>query len=179
MRAEKCLPPSQLTCSTFIKKLFGYPIECLLDILVTHPVVDQVSVQVLVIGAHVDQAVAGQVEQDNLLFAGLLAFLGFSNGGGDGMARLGGRNDALGAGKEHSGIKGFELRNIYATHQPILEQLRDDHACTMIAQTASMDVSGLERVTQREHRQQGRVTRLVAKVVTELATGEFRAAGRQ
>ena len=44
----------------------------------------------------------------------------------------------------------------------------------MVAQTTSVDVRRLEVMTQRVHREQRGVTCLVAEVVAELTTGEFR-----
>ena len=46
----------------------------------------------------------------------------------------------------------------------------------MIAQTASVDVRGLEIVAQGVHREQRGVTSLVAEVVAELSASELRAA---
>ena len=40
----------------------------------------------LVVGAHVDESVAGEVEEDDLLLAGLLAAEGLIDGGGNGVA---------------------------------------------------------------------------------------------
>ncbi len=46
----------------------------------------------------------------------------------------------------------------------------------MIAQTASVDVRGLEIMAQGIHRQQRRVASLVTEVVAELAASQFRTA---
>ena len=50
------------------------------------------------------------------------------------------------------------------------------HAGTVVAQTACVDVGGLEVVAQRVHREQRGVTSLVAEVVAELTACEFRTA---
>ena len=84
------------------------------------------------------------------------------------------RDDTLGAGKEHTGLEGFELRNIYTMHHTVLDKLGDNHAGTMITQTASMDVGRLEVVAEGVHRQQWRVTSLVTEVVTELTARQLR-----
>ena len=144
--------------------------------LVGDGVVLQVALDERLIAGHVDEAVAGEVEEDDLLLAGLLAPAGLADGGRDGVARLGGRDDALCAGKEHACLEGLELRDVDAAHQPVLNQLADNHAGAVVAQTAGVDVGWLEVMAQREHGQQGCVACLVAKVVAELSAGELRAA---
>ena len=59
-------------------------------------------------------------------------------------------------------------------HQTVLDELGDNHASTVVAQTASVDVAGLEVVAQGVHRQQWGVASLVAEVITELAASELR-----
>ena len=61
-------------------------------------------------------------------------------------------------------------------HVAVLDELGDDHTGTVVAQTASVDVRGLEVMTQGVHREQRGVTCLVAEVVAELAAGELRTA---
>ena len=82
------------------------------------------------------------------------------------------------AGEEHTSLEGLELWNIHTMHIAVLDELGDDHAGTMVAQTACVDVGGLEVVTQCVHREQWGVTSLVAEVVAELTAGEFRTAVR-
>ena len=62
-------------------------------------VVLEAVVQVVVVGGHVEVAVAGQVEQDHLLVAGLVGPLGRVDRALDGVRGLGRRDDALGAGE--------------------------------------------------------------------------------
>ena len=108
--------------------------------LVGDGVVLKVALDVGFIRRHVDQTVSGEVEEDNLLLARFLALQGLADGSCDGVGALRGRNDALGAGKEHTSLEGFQLRNVDAIHVTVLDELGDDHACTMIAQTTSVDV---------------------------------------
>ncbi len=49
-------------------------------------IVLEVAGEELVVGGHVDESVAREVEEYHLLLAGLLATLGLTDGGGDGMA---------------------------------------------------------------------------------------------
>ena len=81
---------------------------------------------------------AGEVEEDDLFFASLLALVGLADGGGDGMGALWGRDDALGTGEEHTGLEGLKLWDIHTMHQTVLDELGDNHAGPMIAQTAGM-----------------------------------------
>ena len=150
--------------------------EVLCDHLVGDGVVLQVALDIRVVRRHVDQTVTGQVEEDDLLLAGLLALVGLADGGGDGVTALGSRDDTLGAGEEHAGLEGLELRDVDTLHEAVLDKLTDDHAGTVVAQTTGVDVGGLEVMAQRVHGQQRRVTGLVAEVVTELTACELRTA---
>lgn len=79
--------------------------EVLRDLFVRERIVLQVAGKVFIIGGHVDQAVAREVEQDHLLLAGLLAFVGLFDRRGNRMARLGSRDDALGLCEEGSRVE--------------------------------------------------------------------------
>ena len=57
-------------------RLSVYLVQVALDFLVAQFIVHQVSRQVLVIRGHVDEPVAGEVEEDDLLLARLLAAVG-------------------------------------------------------------------------------------------------------
>ena len=48
-------------------------------------VIEEITVEVAIIRAHIYQAMSGEVEEDNFFLAGLSTFLGFADGGGDGM----------------------------------------------------------------------------------------------
>ena len=94
------------------------------------------------------------------------------------MAALRSGDDALSTGKEHTGIEGLELRDVYTVHIAVLDELADDHAGTVVTQTTGVDIARLEIVAEGVHRQQRCIACLVAEVVAELAAGELRAAVR-
>ena len=138
--------------------IFGY-IICALDnllqfldvachLLVGNLEVEQVAGKVLGVGCHVDEAVARKVEQDDFLLASLLAFFCFSNGGGNGVAGLRGRDDAFLLGKEQTCLEGFGLLQVNCLHVAVLHKLGDYHTSTMVAKTASVDVGRHEVMAQ-------------------------------
>ena len=151
----------------------GHVLQVAGDLCVGDFVVAEVATDVTIVGGHVDEAVAAEVEEDHLLLAGFLGFERFAYGGGDGVAGFRCGDDALGAGEEHGALEGLGLRDVGATHQPVLEQLRDDDACAVVAQPAGMYIGGVEVVSEGVHGQQGGVAAFVAEVVAELAAGEF------
>ena len=91
------------------------------------------------------------------------------------MARFRSGNNALGLREQAACVEALELRDIDRFHQLVLEQLRYDHACSVIPQSARMDVGGSEVVPQREHRQQRRIAGFVSEVVAEDSARELRA----
>src|SRR5947209_7955338 len=64
-------------------------------------VVFELALEVAVVSGHVEVTVAAQVEQDRLLFAGLLAAERLVDGGTNGMGALRGRDDPLRPGELH------------------------------------------------------------------------------
>lgn len=116
-----------------------------------------------------------QVEQDDFRFAALGTLAGLADGRGDRMARFRSGNNALGLREQAACVEALELRDIDRFHQLVLEQLRYDHACSVIPQSARMDVGGSEVVPQREHRQQRRIAGFVSEVVAEDSARELRA----
>lgn len=62
---------------------------------VSGDVIRHLAVVELLIGHHVKVAGAGQAKDDGLFLAGLLALEGLVDGGADGVAALGGGQDAL------------------------------------------------------------------------------------
>ena len=95
--------------------------------------------EILVVGAHVHEAVAGEVEEDGLLLARLLALEGLLDGGGDGMAGLRSGDDAFGAGEQDAGREGILLLDVHRLHEAVLHQLGEDDAGTVVAQAARVD----------------------------------------
>ena len=108
--------------------------------LVGDGVVLQVTLDVSLVGRHVDKSVAGEVEENDFLLARLFALQGFADSGGDGVSAFGSRDDAFGAGKEHSRFEGLQLRYVNTFHIAVLYELTDDHTSTMVTQTTSMDI---------------------------------------
>ena len=152
--------------------------KILFHIGICHLVVGQVASQVLVVGGHVDQAVAGEVEQDRARLAFDLGLFRFADGGSDSVGRFGSRYDALTLRKERGGLECFKLLDIHGIHQAVLLQLADDRACTVVTQAARMDIGRREVVSQRVHRQERGVAGFIAEVVLELPACQFRARSR-
>ena len=132
----------------------------------------------MIVSRHVDQPVARKVEEDRARLAFLLRLLRLTDGGGDGVGRLGCRDDAFRLGEESGGVERLKLRDVDGVHQPILLQLANDGARAVITQSAGVDVCRSERVAERVHGDERRVTRLIAEVVLEAAARQLRARGR-
>ena len=107
---------------------------------VSDGVVLQIALDKGFVAWHVDESMTREVEEDNLLLASLLALVGLADGSCDGMGALWSWDDTLRASEEHTSLEGFELWDIDTMHVAVLNQLADNHAGTMIAQTASVDV---------------------------------------
>ena len=116
---------------------------------------------------------SAKTEENHLFLSSLLGLPGRTDGSGNGMTALRSRNDALGAGKKHTRLEGLKLRNVNTVHVAVADELGDDHARTVVAQSAGVDVSWFEVVPQGVHGQQRRVAGLVTEVILELAAGEF------
>ena len=132
----------------------------------------------MIVSRHVDQPVARKVEEDRARLAFLLRLLRLTDGGGDGVGRLGCRDDAFRLGEESGGFERFKLRNVDGVHQAILLQLADDGARAVVTQSAGVDMCRSEGVAERVHGDERRVTRLIAEVVLEAAARQLRARGR-
>ena len=94
------------------------------------------------------------------------------------MATLWSRNDALGTREKHTCLERLNLGDVNTMHVSILDKLRNDHARTMIAQTAGMDVGWLEVMTQGKHRQQWSISRFISEIILKLTTCQLRTALR-
>ena len=103
--------------------LYWHAGETLLYVLVGEFVVHQVAIDELLVAGHINESMAGEVEEDYFLLAGLLAFLCLADGGGDGMAAFRSRNDALSAGEEHASLEAFKLRYVNTVHHAVLDEL--------------------------------------------------------
>ena len=73
----------------------GNAVKALLQVGIGGDVVAHLAIMELLVGHHVKVAGAGQAKDDGLFLAGLLALEGLVDGGADGVAALGGRQDAL------------------------------------------------------------------------------------
>ena len=97
------------------------------EVLGNHLVGDRVVLQVTLdeglVGRHVDESVAGEVEEDDFFLACLFAFLCFADGGGNSVATLWCRDDTLGASEEDSSFKGLQLWDVYTVHESVLDEL--------------------------------------------------------
>ena len=145
------------------------------DVLVADMEILHFAGEILVVGGHVDETVAGEVEEDGLLLAGLLALERFADRGGDGVAGLGCGDDAFGPGEEDAGLEGLELFDVDRFHEAVFHQLGHDDACAVVAETARVDGRRFEGVAEGVHRQERGGPGLVAEVIFELAAGELRA----
>lgn len=73
----------------------GDAVKALLQVGIGGDVVAHLAIVELLIGHHIKVAGAGQAKDDGLFLAGLPALEGFVDGGADGVAALGGGQDAL------------------------------------------------------------------------------------
>ena len=94
------------------------------------------------------------------------------------MAAFRSGNDALGTGKEHAGIEGFQLLDIHRLHIAVLHQLAQDNAGPVVTQTAGVDGRRLEAVAQGKHGKERGHAGLVAKVILEFSLGQLGAGVR-
>ena len=69
--------------------------KAILQILVRGDIVGHFSIVELFVSSHIEVAGTGQTKDDGLFLAGLLALGGLVDGGADGVAALGGGQDAL------------------------------------------------------------------------------------
>ena len=121
---------------------------------------------------------AAEVEEDNLLLALGVALLGLADSRSDGVAAFGSGDYALCLRKDKTFLESLQLRDIDSLHKAVLDKLGHNHAGTVVAETAGVDVCGTEVVAQGEHRDQRGEARLVAKVIVEHTLGELGAAQR-
>ena len=84
--------PYTLYCVLFLRR---NGIEADLQLFIGGNVVAHGAIVIRLVCCHIKVAGTGQTEQDGLSFAGLLALEGLVDGGADGVAALGGRQDAL------------------------------------------------------------------------------------
>ena len=92
-----------------------------------------------------------EVEEDDFLFTSLLAFQCLTDGSGNSMTALRSRDDAFRASEGHTSLEGLELWDVHTMHETVFDELADNHAGTMVAETTCMDVRGAEVMTEGVH----------------------------
>src|SRR4029450_13173547 len=140
--------------------------------------IEQVSGQVVLVGLEVEVAVAAEVEDDRLGAALLLAAQGLVDHGPDGVGRLWGREDALGAGELHRRLEDLRLRVGHGLDVVLLAQQRHQRRVAVVAQPTGVDRGRDEVGPQGVHRDERRHTGLIAEVVVEAPLGEGRGGRR-
>ena len=85
-------------------------------------------------------AVAGEIEGDDFLFAGLLAHHRFVKRGADGAGALRRGEDALGLGELHRGREGGELLDGARFDVAVLDQRGYRRCHAVVAHTAGVDL---------------------------------------
>src|SRR5215207_1845378 len=101
--------------------------------------IKQIPRQVVLVGLEVEVAVAAEVEDDRLGTALLLAAQGLVDHGPDGVGRLGGREDALGAGELHRRLEDLGLRVGHRLDVVLLAQQRHQRRVAVVAQPTGVD----------------------------------------
>src|ERR687897_2939677 len=134
--------------------------------------------QVVLVGLEVEVAVAAEVEDDRLGTALLLAAQRLVDHGPDGVGRLGGREDALGAGELHRRLEDLGLRVGDGLDVVLLAQQRHQRRVAVVAQPAGVDRGRDEVGPEGVHGHQRGHAGLVAEVVLEAALGQGRGGGR-
>lgn len=78
----------------------GHASEKFFYLLVAHGIVGQVAIDITVVGWHIDESMPRQIEKNDWRLAFNFGFLGFADGGGDGMAALRSWDDTFTLGKD-------------------------------------------------------------------------------
>src|SRR5436309_10567941 len=130
------------------------------------------------VGAEVEVAVPGEIEQDRALLAFLLGPLGLVDHDPDRVGRLRRRDDALAARELHRRLEGGELRHRGRLDHALVVELADQRRHAVVAQAAGVQRRRDERVAERVHLHQRREPDGVAEIVDVLALGETGARGR-
>src|SRR5918999_3804880 len=103
----------------------GDALHAALDVLLAELDLGEVAGQVVVVGLHVEVAVAAQVEHDHSLLAGLLRRHRLVDRRADGVVRLGRRDDPLRPGELHACLEHLVLRVGAGLHESLPNQQRD------------------------------------------------------
>src|SRR4030095_3252466 len=97
-------------------------------------VVLELAGQERLVGAEVEVAVAGEVEENRLPLARLLAAQRLVDGHADGVRRLRRRDDGLGARELQGGLEGGELRYRDGLDHALVVELADQRGHAVVAQ---------------------------------------------
>ena len=122
-------------------------------------------------------AVAGQVEQNRLALAALLAAQRFVDRDLDGVRRFRRGDDALGARELQRRLEGGELRHRDRLDHALVVELAHQRRHPVIAQAAGVQRRRHEAVAERVHLHQRRHADRVAEIVGVFPLGEARARG--
>src|SRR5258706_9765791 len=110
-------------------------------------------------------AVAGEVEEDRALHAGLVGGPRITESAVDGVCGLGSRDDALAAGERHGRSEDVVLEVGLGSNQAVAYELRNERRSAVVAQPAGVDRGRDERVPERVHRHERGQLAGVAEVV--------------
>ena len=110
------------------------------DFLVGHVVVCQIVGEIAVVGSHVDEAVARQVEKNGLFLAFDFGFESLIDCGSNSVRRLRSGNNAFGAGEKRRSLECVELLDINSLKKSVMLELADDCAAAVIAKSAGVDI---------------------------------------
>src|SRR5882724_8464829 len=150
-------------------------LERLLDLRRRVRVVLELAGEVSLVGAEVEVAVAREVEENRLALAVALAPQCLVDRDADGVRRLRGRDDALGARELHRRLERRELGHRHRLDHALVVELADQRGHAVVAQAAGVKRGRNERVAERVHLYQRRELDGVAEVVDVLALREARA----
>ncbi len=148
-------------------------IKSRLQILVRRDVVAHSVLKVGGVGSHIEVAGTGQAEENDLLFACLAAADGFVDRAADGVRALRSGEDRLETGEERRGLK--DLRLLHGAgfvKIAVVEELRENRAHAMVAQTAGVVRGRNEAAAERVHPRQRRDLAGVAEIVGIFAARE-------
>src|SRR5262249_59306437 len=101
--------------------------------------VDQAAVEEVVVRREVEEAVTGEVEEDDALLARLLGGQRLVDHRADGVTRLRGRELALGVGELDRRVERLALRVRDGFHAPAPDEARDDRGVAVVAEPAGVD----------------------------------------
>src|SRR4051794_27320456 len=112
--------------------------ERLLHVLLRELDVLELAGEVVVVGRHVEMAVAREVEEDHALLARLLRRVGLLDHRADRVRGLRAGDDALGAREAHRGLERLVLAIGARLHESVLHQAAHDRRVAVVAEAAGV-----------------------------------------